>query len=302
MRRNPKVVILGSTGMIGSGVTKYLGDRDFEIVEVNRSGFKNENKNQIIQFDATSSDYSDFFSQLEPESIVINLIGVIRHKIKDDAASRNNAKMVNSTFPIKLAMQANKLNIRVIQIATDCIYSGISGSYTELSVPDPSDFYGVTKLQGEGQSGSLLTLRVSVIGHELFSNIELLDWVLTQPLNAHLKGFENHFWNGVTTLHFAKILESEIRSPTYRFGTFHVVPKDAMSKYQLIKEIVRLGGRADLVIERFTAEHSIDRTLATNFKSENDEIWRNAGYSTPPSISMMLGEYFNWEHSFSKRK
>lgn len=302
MLTNPKVVILGSTGMIGNGVTKYLGHSDFEIVEVNRRGFKNSSKNQVIQFDATSNSYSDLFNQLEPESVVINLIGVIRHKIKDDPASHLNAKMVNSTFPAKLVTQANNLNIRVIQIATDCIYSGDSGRYTETSVADPSDFYGLTKLQGEIESSNLLTLRVSVIGHELFTNVELLDWVLAHPHNARLKGFDNHFWNGITTLHFAKILESEIKSPTYGSGTFHVVPGDAISKYQLIKEITRSGGRTDLVIERFIDAHSIDRTLATNFDLKNGEIWRKAGYSAPPSIRMMLREYFNWEDSFSKRK
>jgi dTDP-4-dehydrorhamnose reductase len=302
LNSNPKIVILGSTGMIGSGVTKYLSTKNFDIIEVNRSGFTNSTENRVVKIDVTASSIFDVFNQFENGSIFVNFIGVIRHKIENNMASHHNANQVNSEFPHNLVKLANDSDSRVIQIATDCVFSGKKGAYSESSLADPYDYYGFSKMQGETQAENLLTLRVSVIGHEVASNFELLDWVLSQPLNARIKGFNNHIWNGVTTLQFAKLIESEILNSTYGSGTFHIVPGDKVSKYQLLNEITRLGDRLDLTVEKFNDEMTINRTLATNFPLKNSEIWSKAGYSAPPSISMMLQEYFNWERSFSKGK
>ncbi len=299
MNKNSKIVILGSTGMIGSGVTKYLSSRNLDIVEVNRSGFKHSDNNRVVKLDVTADTYPDVMHQFEKGSVFVNLIGVIRHKIEDNMASHHNTKLVNSKFPQDLVKFAKVLDSRVIQIATDCVFSGKKGAYSESSLADPNDYYGFSKMQGETQADNLLTLRVSVIGHEVASNFELLDWVLSQPLNARIKGFNNHIWNGITTLQFAKLIESEILNSTYGSGTFHIVPGDKVSKYQLLNEITRLGDRLDLTVEKFNDEMTINRTLATDFPLKNSEIWSKAGYSAPPSISMMLQEYFNWERSFS---
>lgn len=300
MSTKPKIVILGSTGMIGSGVTNYLSSRNFEITEVNRSGYKNSSTKRVVKLDVTDNSLPSAFDQFEQGSIFVNLIGIIRHKIENSLTSHQNVKVVNSVFPKNLVKFAKLLNSRVLQIATDCIYSGKKGKYSELDKADPIDIYGYSKMHGETDAENLLTWRVSVIGHELTSNFELLDWVLSQPLGANINGYINHFWNGITTLHLAKLIESEILNSTYGSGTFHIVPGDYFSKHKLIAEISRIGNRPDLHIEETRDHSTVDRTLTTIFPIKNRQIWSNAGYSEPPSISMMLNEYFNWEKSLSK--
>jgi dTDP-4-dehydrorhamnose reductase len=300
---NPKIVVLGSRGMIGNAVVRYFNTQKLDVLEINREGVCVSPKNKVFKFDVLQNPVSEILNVIENESTIINLIGVIRHKI-DSNNERNleQASLVNSVFPLDLVNFSKRKGCRVIQVATDCIFSGNAGNYTESSIPDPVDFYGRSKLAGEAHEKNLLTLRVSVIGHELTKHIELLDWVLRQPSNSQINGFTNHIWNGITSLTLARILEAEIKTPTYEYGTFHIVPEGQTDKFQLIKEIALIGGRADISIKKLADEKFVNRTLLTDFEPKNREIWERAGYPIIPSISMMLQEYFDWEFALAQGK
>ena len=51
--------------------------------------------------------------------------------------------------------------------STDCVFSGKEGNYKETSIPDADDIYGLSKRLGEIEDKNALTLRTSIIGHEL---------------------------------------------------------------------------------------------------------------------------------------
>ena len=289
--------------MIGNTVVRYFNSKEINVLEINREGVCVSSRNKVVKFDVIKNSITEMLNEIEPESTIINLIGLIRHKIYlNNERSIAEAKTVNSFFPQELVMLSGERGCRVIQVATDCVFSGSTGNYVESSLPDPIDFYGLSKLAGETKAKNLLTLRVSVIGHELTKHVELLDWVLKQPAKSKINGYTNHIWNGVTSLALAKILESEINNPTYNFGTFHVVPRDQTDKFKLISEIALIGGRADISIEKMVDSQFVNRTLSTDFEVKNCEIWEKAGYSTTPSISMMLQEYFEWEHALAQGK
>jgi dTDP-4-dehydrorhamnose reductase len=289
------VVVLGSTGMIGSAVTKYLSEKGVQLTEVNRAGRATNPSNKVIKFDALTDDTEELINRFSKGTIFINLIGTIRHKIETSRSeSVIAAKIVNSVFPRELSGICNMYEMRVIQIATDCIFSGKEGNYSELSAAEPIDIYGESKLNGELQLSNLLTLRVSVVGHEIQNHVELMDWVLGQPRNAVIKGYTNHVWNGVTSLHFGKIVNGILEANDFNFGTFHVVPNAPISKSKLISLIATYAQRPDLKIEEFAAEIPIDRTLTTEFTENNSMIWKRAGYESPPTINFMLKEYFEW--------
>jgi hypothetical protein len=73
-----------------------------------------------------------------------------------------------------------------------------------------------------------------------------------------------------------------------------LIPKDSVSKFELAALISSKFGREDLVINRVTAPMAIDRRLDTLNRSENDRLWRDAGYSTIPTITLMIDEYRKW--------
>ena len=289
------IAILGSTGMIGSAATIYLSRLEHSVIEVNREGISVTGKNAVRKFDALKDSVDQLLSSLPSDTILVNLIGVIRHKIDSNSEeSSSQAKKVNSDFPKLLVQSASNLNLRVVQIATDCVFSGQDGAYSEDAKVDPIDIYGETKVAGEIAAKNLLTLRVSVVGREVKDHIELMDWIITQPPNNAVNGFNNHFWNGITSLHFAKILAGILKNGFSARGTFHLIPTGAVNKLELIQIIAELSGRNDLKIIETAAEKPIDRTLRTNSNEINAEFWKSAGYQGIPTIRMMLEEYFGW--------
>jgi dTDP-4-dehydrorhamnose reductase len=290
------ILVIGSTGMLGSAVTRYLTPSENMLIESNTSGNPLISTNSCIKFDITKHSAEDLLNSI-PASVdyAINCSGVIRHKIKEkDLASLNHAKRINTDFPKELAFSGIRKSIRIFQIATDCVYSGIDGLYDEDSLHDATDIYGLTKSNGEVLFENMMILRCSVIGKEVNSHIEFMDWILGQKTGAKLNGFSNHLWNGITTLHFAKIILGVISADAFQSGKHHVLPSDSASKYEMIDMVCRSFAREDIQIEKVLAETAVDRRLSTKFPEVNRDLWLNAGYDKPLSIQKMINEYSNW--------
>ncbi len=281
--------------MIGSGVTQGFNHQDFEVTEFNRSGKSVVVSNSNHKFDALDFTHSDDFEVFKGFDYVINLSGVIRHKLSQESSAEiDNAIKVNSIFPRALDNFARRTNAKVIQIGTDCVFSGHKGNYLESDSFDPTDLYGYTKVMGEAALTNTLTLRVSVVGIERDSNTELLNWVLSHPPKSTIQGYVNHIWSGVTPLHLARLLTGVIDQDLYFKGVQHVVPENKVSKYQLVKLISEAFKRDELEIEEKITPISVDRSLASENQSRNTRLWDASGYAVPPKIEDMIGEYQQW--------
>ncbi len=290
-----KIAILGSTGMIGSGITQGFSDQGFDVTEFNRSGKSVVTSNRSYNFDALEFTHLDDFSVFGGFDYLINLSGVIRHKISSESSSDiENAIKVNSIFPRALDNFAEKANVNVIQIGTDCVFSGLKGSYIESDSFDPTDYYGYTKVLGEAALRNTMTLRVSVVGVERESSTELLNWVLNHPSKSTIWGYVNHIWNGVTPLHLAKLLIGVVNEDLHFKGVQHIVPGNKVSKHQLIKLISGAFSREDLeILEKITSV-SVDRSLDSQNMTRNAHLWDASGYDAPPKIEDMIAEYHEW--------
>jgi dTDP-4-dehydrorhamnose reductase len=290
-----KVAILGSTGMLGSTLTSYLGNSKYEIIEFNRKGISVNVDNQAEKLDATKDFDGQSLSVTEKLDFVINCIGQIKQKINPESIeSINSAEKINSDFPGALNEFAEENSIKVIQIGTDCVFSGGRGNYSESDGFDANDIYGKTKISGERKSQSAMTLRCSIIGLERSGSYSLLNWLISQQMNASVPGYTNHFWNGLTTLQFAKIVSGIIDQDLFSAGVFHVIPDDYVSKYELLRQIAFYFNREDLEIVPNENQIPIDRRLVTQRKVENLRLWTSANYSAPPTISYMLEEFVDF--------
>jgi len=290
------ILVIGSTGMLGSAVTKFLASTHRQVVESNTSGNPLISSNVCVKFDIATNSAQELL-ELVPTPIVyiINCSGVIKHKIdENDLKSVQNAERVNSDFPSELAIAGSAKSLQIIQIATDCVFSGSVGLYGEDSEHDSTDIYGITKSKGETIFDNVMILRCSVIGREVNSHVEFIDWILGQAKGAKLNGFANHLWNGITTLHFAKIVLGIISSNTFKSGIHHVVPSNSVSKFEMINMVCKSFARGDIKIEKVLAETAIDRRLDTKFPEVNRDLWLNAGYDKPLSVQEMITEYSNW--------
>ena len=286
-----QVLVLGAHGMLGSMVARVLANQPgIEVVTASRSHEPAlPGRCRHLLFDAATDPLDRFLAEVDCEWIV-NAIGVIKPRIDEGSpASVENAIAINSLFPFRLANATSSSGQRVIQIATDCVFSGVHGAYDELEAHDPLDVYGKTKSLGEVKASHVIHLRCSIVGPEQGAASSLLGWILSAAPAATLQGFTNHRWNGVTTLHFARLCTAIINGAETA-ELQHVVPGDTVTKAELLELVLSAFGRDDVTVTPGEAPQAIDRTLVTVTPQANAMLWNAAGYEDPPRISEMLQE------------
>ncbi len=288
-----KVVILGASGMLGRAVLEQFSEFAAATIATTRAVGQHDQPSDtsLIVFDAETDELEDLIIDWSSGDYIINCIGIIKSQIEEsNELSVARAYKVNAGFPAKLAKFAEARDLRVIQIATDCVFSGADGRYTEESEHDPVDVYGITKSLGEVVSPNVLHLRVSIIGRESRGFTSLYEWLVRQPESAIVTGYTNHIWNGVPAIHFGRWARAIVEGNKFKSGVQHLIPSDVVSKAELLHFIADHEMRTDLVIENGTAANSIDRSLVTLEPGYNREIWELAGYRQIPSIKQLVAE------------
>jgi len=292
------ILIFGASGMLGSMVTDYLScDENLSVTATMRSSELIEKAENLIDnvewniFDIKDESWTiEQLREFPDFDWIINAIGIIKPYIHDDQpAEIERAIIGNACFPHWLARTFR--NSRILQIATDCVYSGNKGRYIESDKHDALDVYGKTKSLGEVWPPNVNHLRCSIIGPEPKSYVSLLEWFLRQPPDAEVSGYTNHSWNGVTTLHFAKICHGIIKKNMPLPHLQHIVPDGEITKHDLLCCFARCYQRCDIKITAVNAQSVIDRRLATENQKLINELWKNAGYDNrPPTITEMVEE------------
>lgn len=299
------VVVLGATGMLGAMVLDvFARDPEFHVVATSRTdelGLHAQQAKSWRRLDAATATVDDCRRVLANASWVVNCIGITKPLIVDDDPFKvERALRVNSQFPHTLAAAAQAEGARVIQIATDCVYSGTTGKYRESDPHDALDVYGKTKSLGEVASSNVHHLRASIIGPEPKEHKFLLDWFLGQPRAATVNGFINHDWNGVTTLAFARVASGIARADAVLPTLQHLVPADRLTKADMLAAFARAYGRGDVKINNTQASAVIDRTLVTTDQTTNIRLWTNGGYAKPPTVEEMILEMALFKPHFER--
>ena len=288
--------------MLGSMVVDWLErDPGFEVAATVRSAEMGQKLASRVRRASVSvleaTNPSELREAIRGAAWVVNAIGITKPYVHDDVPKEvERAVRVNALFPHALAQAAEAEGARVLQIATDCVFSGREGKYTESSSNDPLDVYGKTKSLGEVRAAAIYHLRCSIIGPELKTRAFLLEWLRSQPHGATVPGFTDHLWNGVTTLQFARLCHAIVRDELELPPLMHVVPKSAVTKKELLEVIASALGREDLSVRPVASGKPVDRTLATLDPARNRALWVAAGYDEPPSIQAMVDELA--QHAF----
>jgi len=291
-----KVLVLGGSGMLGSMVVDVLSRNQTlnvtatvrDAALASRCGARLPAAAwRVFRFDGDPPPPE----MLADHAWIVNAIGITKPLIRDDVPSEvERAVDVNARLPHLIGELARDANARILQIATDCVYSGSRGEYVETDPHDALDVYGKTKSLGESFQENVHHLRCSIIGPEPKDFKFLVEWFRRQPRHATVKGFVNHRWNGVTTLHFARLCEGIITRGLGLPHLQHVVPSGSMTKAAMLHAFAAAFGRQDIRIEDAEAGTVIDRTLETSNPELNRRIWDAAGYADPPTVPAMIEE------------
>jgi dTDP-4-dehydrorhamnose reductase len=303
-----RVIVFGASGMLGSMVVDVLSrDSALAVTGTVRGQSLIEKVRERLPavdwclFDACITNSRSALEAIDGHEWVVNAIGITKPLIHNDNAFEvERAIWINSMLPHLIGARAAAVGACVLQIATDCVYSGAKGPYLEMDPHDALDVYGKTKSLGESIQTNVYHLRCSIIGPEPKEYKFLLEWFRRQPHEAQVNGYVNHLWNGVTTLHFARICQGIIKSSITFPHLQHIVPTGVLTKAQMLREFAIAYNRKDIQIMDVEAKDVIDRTLSTNYRKVNRLLWEAAGYDQPPTVSDMITELSQYDYQLSE--
>jgi dTDP-4-dehydrorhamnose reductase len=286
-----RILVLGGAGMLGHKVYEVLS-RDFDAWATFRS--IGRPLQDIGLFDQTKvidgvdacwlKTVQNAIQRVKPH-VTINCVGMIKQKV--DSSNKKAAIYLNALFPHLLAEVCRINGTRLIHISTDCVFSGKKGNYTEESVSDAEDLYGRTKFLGEIDYPEALTLRTSIIGHELFSSHSLVDWFLSNA-GGDIRGYTKAIYSGFPTVVFARELVRVVRDFPDLVGLYQI-SSDPISKHDLL----------GIVNERYGCKTRIDPFDGFLCdRSLNSERYRKqTGFSSPSWEEMVTEMYEDYSTS-----
>lgn len=252
------ILVLGSSGMLGHVITTYFEERSYDVYNLSHRIKINE-RTEIM--DVTNfSEFDKYLNKLKVD-VIVNCIGILN---EDAENNPDKAILLNSYLPRFLEKKCMNTKVKIIQISTDCVFSGKTGNYKEDSFRDGDSIYARTKTLGEINNNKDLTIRTSIIGPDINEDgIGLFHWFMNQK--GTIYGFKNAYWTGVTTIELAKGIEKLIKNDVA--GLYHFVPNEKISKYNLLNIIAEIFNRNITIIPK--EDYYVDKSLIntrTDFK------------------------------------
>ena len=256
-----KIIIFGASGMLGRYIHSYFLQKvnEFQIIAISFR-ITNETIDQLENILINNN--------IDNHTCVINCIGQIPQRKSADKGDHIYF-LVNSIFPHLLWSICKKYDAKMVQPATDCVFSGekCGGMYLETDIHDEIGSYGMSKSLGEPLGCTII--RTSIIGRELVNKKSFLEWVLSNSAeygqnNKFINGWNNHLWNGITCLEYCKILDNIICKDLFWTGVRHLYSPTPKSKYELARMIVKTFELVDVEVNSVQASTIIDKTLASN--------------------------------------
>jgi dTDP-4-dehydrorhamnose reductase len=269
-----KIIVMGASGMLGHLLYSEL-KKNHETWGTVRD--KKWHPDLLDGYDVYDLEKIEKLISLKKPDYVINCIGIIKQlKASEDKII---SLEVNSLWPHKLAAICERQNSKMIHFSTDCVFAGTKGNYLDSDFADARDTYGLTKYMGEVDYPHTLTLRTSIIGHELNSKLSLVDWFLSQQNEC--KGFSKAIFSGFPTIVMARFLENYIFnnfiSGIYNFSS------EPINKFELLQLVAR-EYKKNIKINP-SEELIIDRSL------NSDKLRKMTGF-TPQAWPVMIEEMY----------
>jgi dTDP-4-dehydrorhamnose reductase len=268
-----RILVLGASGMLGSAMFRVLvKDVGLEVFATARSGSVRSffdpilNKQIISGVDVENQDsLLRTFAEVKPH-VVVNCIGLIKQLA--DANDPLVALPVNAMLPHRLAKLCELSGARLVHISTDCVFTGSKGGYVETDQSDATDLYGKSKFMGEVTYSHTVTLRTSIIGHELSSAHALIGWFLEQE--GRVKGYKRAIFSGLPTVELARVVRDIVLPRAELNGLYHVAA-EPIAKYELLQLVANTYNRSIEIIPDDSL--TIDRSLnATRFREATGYI------------------------------
>lgn len=269
-----KILITGSNGFLGQKlISKLLLKNEYDIIATSKGNNRLKVKDGYKYIKLNVSSYAEVenvFASEKPD-VVINTVAMTNvDKCEDDKELADKLNVV----AVKYILDACRKNDTFfIHISTDFIFDGLDGPYRENSVPNPINFYGLTKLKAEK------------IIEESSVKSTILRTMLLYGINEDTNSSNIILWakNALEKGHPISVVDDQYRTPTLiddladgcllvaqqRIkGVFNISGKDFLSIYELVKKVGKFWGLDTSNMKRVnsdTLNQKAKRPLKTGF-------------------------------------
>ena len=146
-----KIAITGSNGLLGQKLVKLLSPmEDVEVYALSRgeNRLRETRGYTYINIDLTDEGrMRQVLEEIRPDFLVHTaaMTNVDACELDKEECDRMNIDMVRQMLPV-----LKEIGTHLVHLSTDFVFSGRKGSlYTEQDLPDPVNYYGLSKLRSE---------------------------------------------------------------------------------------------------------------------------------------------------------
>jgi dTDP-4-dehydrorhamnose reductase len=280
-----RVLVVGSTGMVGRAVTARLRAEGHDVVPTARR----EGEAEVV---LDLADPPDLPPVLAGFDVIVDASGVLRGQLDYPGDGfRLAAARVNTVWPLALAAAAAATGTRVVHVSTDAVFGPGETPADEAAPAWPTEPYGQSKLLGESDAAHVLNVRCSVVGPAPDRGAGLWEWVVGQPRAATVRGYADHAWAGCTSDQLAQLTADLV--PARSFARVredgpspHFVPNGTVPKADVVR-LLAGATRPDLIVEAVTGPRPLPRPLAATHRGLDEVYTGPRGW--PAALAGALG-------------
>ena len=231
-----KLLVTGASGLLGNRIVELVKD-DFAVIPIHNTKSLHPNS---IKLDLTNTiEVASLFNKLKPTVVIhaASETNVDKCETEKERAWKTNVEGTHN-----LAEACKKTDAKVVYISTDYVFDGEKGNYSEQDEPNPINYYGFTKLEGEKQIISHCRnhaiLRTSVLygWHPWKQNF--VTWIINAlKQNKELRVVENHYNTPTLADNLAEIALEAVQKDLQ--GLYHASGSERISCYEFAKQTAK---------------------------------------------------------------
>jgi dTDP-4-dehydrorhamnose reductase len=231
-----KLLVTGASGLLGSKIVG-LAREDYEVIPLHNTNSLHPNS---LKLDITNQNQVfNLFNKLKPDAAIHTASETNVDKCETE---KKLAWEVNVDGTRNIAEACQKSGTKLLYISTDYVFNGKKGNYNEEDEPNPINYYGVTKLEGENQviqhCKNYAILRTSVLygWHPWKQNFAT--WVISElRQNKEITVVEDHYNTPTLADNLAEMAIEAI--PKDLQGVYHACGSERIGRYEFARQIAR---------------------------------------------------------------
>jgi len=246
-----KILVIGGGGQLGTKIVEQAQEAHslYATYMTRKPPLEEVRTNQVDKTDRET--IQSLIRRLEPDA-VIDTAAI--HNVDYCETHREEARLVNVEGTRNIAEACGSLGAKMVFVSTDYVFDGEKELYKETDPPNPVNYYGQSKLEGEK------AVRDACENHAIARTSVIYSWVSTSTLQSSSgKPVNFAMWltqklgkgepvNIVTDQYSSPTLSDSLAETLIKVceqdttGLYHVAGKTRLNRYAFAKKLAEMMG------------------------------------------------------------